>query len=227
MLLIFKNDKRNTNGNISIHEDIRFILDYCFNYNNDWPHYDFSHQGPNFPVWHRVLLLWFERELQKIAEDDSFTLPYWDWLNQGRNCAVCTNDLMGESDLGGTVGVMDSSSPFSQWLTVCKAPEEKSICRHCNFSMEGEPLVRFMKPMGHFPDTEQYEFTFNFTHYDEYPYNKISRGGFRIALEGFLNKNGFGATMHNEVILHIFTKEWHQNRKRKTKIAQYRIIHVT
>ena len=152
-------------------------------------------------MWHRILLLWFERELQKIAEDDSFTLPYWDWLNQGRNYTVCTNDLMGESDLGGTEGVMDSSSPFSQWLTVCKAPEGKSICRHCNFSLGGEPLVRFMKPMGNFPDTEQYEFTFNFRHYDEYPYNKFSLGGFRIALEGFLNKNGFGATMHNEVIL--------------------------
>ena len=197
-----------TNNEISVEiVNCRFILDYCFDYNDDWPHYDFNHEGPNFAVWHRVLLLWFERELQKIAEDDSFTVPYWDWLNQGRNCAICTNDLMGESDLGGTVGVMDSSSPFSQWLTVCKAPEEKSICRHCNFSMEGEPLVRFMKPMGHFPDTEQYEFTFNFTHYDEYPYNKFSRGGFRIALEGFLNKSGFSTTMHNGVILHFFTKE--------------------
>ena len=91
----------------------------------NWPHYDFSHQGPNFPVWHRVLLLWFERELQKIAEDDSFTLPYWDWLNQDRNCTICTNDLMGKSDLGGTVGVMDSLSPFSQWLYCLQSTRRK------------------------------------------------------------------------------------------------------
>ena len=136
----------------------------------------------------------------------TFTLPYWEWLNQGRNCAVCTNDLIGESDLEGAIGVIDLSSAFSQWITACKAPEEKSVCRYCNFSVEGKPLVRFMKPMGKLPDTEQYEFTFNFTHYDEYPYNKYSLGGFRTALEGFLNKKGFGATMHNEVNLHIFPK---------------------
>ena len=157
-------------------------------------------------MWHRAALLWFERELQKIAEDDSFTIPYWDWLNQGKNCTVCTKDLVGETDLEGSVSAIDSSSPFSEWRTLCKGADSESTCRHCNFFLEGEPLVRFMKPSGKFPDTKQYEFTFNFTYYDEYPYNKYSLGGFRIALEGFLNKNGFGSSMHNAVNAHIFTK---------------------
>ena len=183
-----------------------FTLDYCFYYSKEWPHYDFSHQGSNFPMWHRAVLLWFERELQKIAEDDSFTIPYWDWLNQERNCTVCTKNLMGETDLEGAVGGIDSSSPFSEWLTLCQPAANESICRHCNFSLEGEPLSRFMRPSGRFPDTKQYEFTFNFTHYDEYPYDRHSRGGFRIALEGFLNENGFGSSMHNAVNAHIFTK---------------------
>ena len=180
------------------------ISDYCHNYDNQWPHYDFNHQGPNFPLWHRAFVLMFERELQKIAKDDNFTIPYWDWLNQGRVCTVCTDELVGASELQKSFSPLDSSSPFSRWLLVCKIPTPPLMCRHCNFSSDGETLVRFMKPIGTFPDTIQYNFTFNFTHYDEYPYNRYSKGGFRTALEGFLTIKGFGEQMHNAVIVVIF-----------------------
>ena len=164
-----------------------FISDYCSDYDGNWPHYDFSHQGSNFPLWHRAFLLMVERELQKIAKDDNFTIPYWDWLNQGRQCKVCTEELVGVSDLNGLFSPLDSSSPFSQWSVLCR----EDPCQFCNLSSKHKTLMRFLKPAGTFPESSQYDFSFNFTYYDEYPYNIYAKGGFRTALEGFLTDRGF------------------------------------
>ena len=44
-------------------------------------------------MWHRFFLLKWEKEIrEKIATDQSFALPYWDWRDQ-TTCDVC-NDLM-------------------------------------------------------------------------------------------------------------------------------------
>ncbi len=42
-----------------------------------------AHRGPIFLPWHRVMLLIFERNLQRVLVDADFGLPYWDWAADG------------------------------------------------------------------------------------------------------------------------------------------------
>ena len=49
----------------------------CVTYNGAMV--DFAHSGPAFPVWHRHLILLFEKEVQRITNNTSFGLPYWQW----------------------------------------------------------------------------------------------------------------------------------------------------
>jgi tyrosinase len=42
-----------------------------------------AHRGPIFLPWHRVFLLFLEQNLQRVLNDPSFGLPYWDWSIDG------------------------------------------------------------------------------------------------------------------------------------------------
>ena len=42
-----------------------------------------AHRGSVFLPWHRFMLLLFEQHLQRVLEDDTFGLPYWDWAADG------------------------------------------------------------------------------------------------------------------------------------------------
>jgi tyrosinase len=39
-----------------------------------------AHRGPAFFPWHRVLLLQFERDLQRAVNNPNLGIPYWDWV---------------------------------------------------------------------------------------------------------------------------------------------------
>ena len=47
--------------------------------NNIYP--GWAHNGPAFFPWHRILLLKFENDLQKISNNTDITIPYWDWTD--------------------------------------------------------------------------------------------------------------------------------------------------
>ena len=38
-----------------------------------------AHRGPSFLPWHREFIARFERDVQRVAEDATLGLPYWDW----------------------------------------------------------------------------------------------------------------------------------------------------
>jgi tyrosinase len=42
-----------------------------------------AHRGSVFLPWHRFMLLLFERHLQRVLNDLTFGLPYWDWAADG------------------------------------------------------------------------------------------------------------------------------------------------
>src|SRR3954454_5377780 len=42
-----------------------------------------AHSGPVFFPWHRLMLLLFELQIQRLLGDDDFGLPYWDWAADG------------------------------------------------------------------------------------------------------------------------------------------------
>jgi tyrosinase len=42
-----------------------------------------AHRGSIFLPWHRVMLMLFESNLQRVLNDATFGLPYWDWATDG------------------------------------------------------------------------------------------------------------------------------------------------
>ncbi|MGZ4620357.1 MAG: tyrosinase family protein, partial [Frankiaceae bacterium] len=38
-----------------------------------------AHRGPVFLPWHRFMLIVFELQLQRVLDEATFGLPYWDW----------------------------------------------------------------------------------------------------------------------------------------------------
>jgi tyrosinase len=42
-----------------------------------------AHSGPAFLPWHRLMLMLFELQLQRVLDDDTVGLPYWDWAADG------------------------------------------------------------------------------------------------------------------------------------------------
>jgi tyrosinase len=47
-----------------------------------------AHRGPIFCPWHRVMLLLLEQNLQRVLNDPTFGLPYWDWGKDGDSPAT-------------------------------------------------------------------------------------------------------------------------------------------
>ena len=56
------------------------------------------HGTPLFFPWHRVLLRQFELALQKVANDPTIALPYWDWEMSGASNPFTANFLGGDGD---------------------------------------------------------------------------------------------------------------------------------
>ena len=42
-----------------------------------------AHRGPIFLPWHRVMLAFLEQGIQRVLNDPTFGLPYWDWSVDG------------------------------------------------------------------------------------------------------------------------------------------------
>ena len=70
-----------------------------------------AHRGPIFCPWHRFMLLQLELNLQRVLNDATFGLPYWDWAADGqrpaaqqRTSAVWAADAMGGSGNPVTTG---------------------------------------------------------------------------------------------------------------------------
>ena len=41
-----------------------------------------AHRGPVFLPWHRFMLRQLELNLQRVLNDNTFGLPYWDWITR-------------------------------------------------------------------------------------------------------------------------------------------------
>lgn len=72
-----------------------------------------AHSGPAFLPWHRLMLLLFELQLQRVLGDDTVGLPYWDWAADGAlpGPEQPTAALWRDSGIGGT-GQPVADGPF-------------------------------------------------------------------------------------------------------------------
>uniref|UniRef100_A0A8C5MDP7 Tyrosinase copper-binding domain-containing protein n=1 Tax=Leptobrachium leishanense TaxID=445787 RepID=A0A8C5MDP7_9ANUR len=159
---------------------------------------NYAHRGPAFIVWHRLLLLFFEREIQNLTGDEDFRLPYYDW-SKDETCTICNDDFVGSTDMDGNIGKL---SHFASWKVFCSGYNyEDAYCRVAAFPHQMETLLR--KPGANpqankLPSYEDVEHTLNFSVYDTEPFNSLSIHSFRNALEGFI-KPSDGETPENNM----------------------------
>lgn len=104
--------------------------------------WNYGHLYSGFLPYHRYLLMWLEKEYQKVAKKyfgiENFGLPYWDWTNS-MVCDPCINELIGGHD-GEWQNFtnsyyISSKSPFgtSRWKTYCSTPSSsKNPCLPCH-----------------------------------------------------------------------------------------------
>uniref|UniRef100_A0A8C5PIA1 Tyrosinase copper-binding domain-containing protein n=1 Tax=Leptobrachium leishanense TaxID=445787 RepID=A0A8C5PIA1_9ANUR len=166
-------------------------FDYSVNY---------AHQGPAFPGWHRLLLLFLEKQIQTLSGDEHFRIPYYDW-SKDKNCTICDDDFVGSSDPDGNVGKL---SHFSSWKVICSGFNyEDAYCRVAAHPHQMETLLR--KPgadpnSNNIPTEEDVKNTLKFTAFDTEPFTRKSKQSFRNALEGFLRPSDgetLEESMHN------------------------------
>ncbi len=162
---------------------------------NSTERYDHNHGNPNFPLWHRHFMLKVEQEFRRIAKDENFAIPYWDWLDQGTYCNVCINDLVGNTKSSDAKGHLEKESPFSNWQIKCdkdQSDENYPHCSICDWSQNGGLLRRKVKRNNMLPNRKQYDNAFRYDYWEKLPYTGHGKG-FRHGLEGK------GDTMHNQV----------------------------
>lgn len=172
-------------------------------------HLDFSHEGSGFPTWHRLFIMFWEREFQKLARDDTFTFPYWDWVGVGKDCEVCTNDLLGALNHSDPDGRIDRASPFSDWYAICAATnplKNNSNGVGCRFCDPEEKTGYIVRKGGHnpvaseFPDFDNVVRIMGMTDWDSVPFDEgAGNTSFRNCFEGNCPVNGFDYSVHNLV----------------------------
>ncbi|MBN3309470.1 TYRO Tyrosinase, partial [Amia calva] len=159
-----------------------------------------AHQGPAFPFWHRVFLLFIEREIRELTDDDSFFIPYWDWTKTN-HCNICTNDYFGVSDEHGHI---HNDSLFSEWKTMCTYDND-TLGKIC-ISPTKTPLHPIIRNPGKdiatklLPTVCDVRYTLAAEKFDTPPYDGGAKCSFRNRLEGFdvpQNNRHLNSSMHN------------------------------
>ena len=178
---------------------------------------DYAHESVGFLTWHRLYLLWFEREMQYVLNGTPFTLRYWDWTTPGDRNAPFDNDKLGTSENGIVMGEL-----MNDWYTVCKGVKtmDKSVCNpklhkgnsviRCNITEQCEPDY---DGWPNSPSTKKclmlHQFRRDTT--DNDISNKYDRSSFSNYLEGFaiddvddeVNITDIPKSLHNQVSLII------------------------
>ncbi|KAG7222356.1 hypothetical protein INR49_016311, partial [Caranx melampygus] len=160
-----------------------------------------AHRGPAFTFWHRVFLLFIEREIRELTGNQDFYIPYWDWTRTN-HCNICTNKYFGGV---GPDGRIDSASPFSKWKTICPYQESLGIiCIHTDPSAPTHLIRNPGKDLiyGTLPTAADVEDTMATPLFDTPPFDKTSKNSFRNKLEGFEmpdDSRHLNASMHNLV----------------------------
>nr|XP_026693053.1 tyrosinase-like isoform X1 [Ciona intestinalis] len=153
---------------------------------------DYAHEGPAFLPWHRYYLLKWEQELRDVvANDVTFTIPYWDWRDN-QDCDVCNDVMMGGNDAD-NVTLISQGSPISKWEIICsKGNDYIEGGSQCTGASEG-PLLRSpgnydpTKISGLPTSQEVDDVIVMSTAYDTDDYDVAANQSFRNLVEGFAN----------------------------------------
>uniref|UniRef100_A0A673AFK8 Tyrosinase copper-binding domain-containing protein n=1 Tax=Sphaeramia orbicularis TaxID=375764 RepID=A0A673AFK8_9TELE len=143
-------------------------------------HNNAAHMGPAFPFWHRVFLLFIEREIRDLTGNQDFYIPYWDWT-RNPYCNICINRYFGASNQDGTINRV---SHFSRWRVrylkgniICTPTTDESV--HVLRQPGTDPLFNTL------PTIQDVIETLEMGTYDTSPYDRTATNSFRNKLEGF------------------------------------------
>jgi hypothetical protein len=156
-----------------------------------------AHKGPAFFAWHRVFLLEFEKDLQRISGDPNLGLPYWDWrIDNSPTSSIWANNFMGgNGKASDNWAVTDGPFRRGQWEL------------HVRYSVDEPTYLR--RQFGSDPDAnslptgQDVQAALDATPFDVAPWNENSASGFRNMAEGYIppqyNPQTYILKMHNRV----------------------------
>uniref|UniRef100_A0A1B8XYP0 Tyrosinase copper-binding domain-containing protein n=1 Tax=Xenopus tropicalis TaxID=8364 RepID=A0A1B8XYP0_XENTR len=168
------------------------------------PRRNYAHRGPAFPGWHRLGLMFFEREVQHMTGDEDFALPYYDWRGE-QNCSICTNDYMGDNDVQ---GYLDPYSHFYNWRSICSGYNYPDA--YCPGATDGYQERLHRKPgadplANTLPSFQDVENTLKWRDFDTPPYDSTATRSFRNILEGFMNpQDGVTDDLNIHNLVHLY-----------------------
>lgn len=152
-----------------------------------------AHSGPAFLPWHRLMLLLFELQMQRVLNDPDVGLPYWDWTADGAlpPAGQPAAPLWQTTGIGGS-GQPVTNGPFTSAAFRVRIESNavgqlQTTDRGLRRELGQDPNTRTL------PTPAAQTTTLRQTRYDASPWNRSSTG-FRNRLEGWAP---FG--MHNRV----------------------------
>jgi hypothetical protein len=156
-----------------------------------------AHKGPAFFAWHRVFLLEFEKDLQRISGDPNLGLPYWDWrIDNSPTSSIWANNFMGgNGKASDNWAVTDGPFRRGQWeLHVRDSVDEPTYLRR---QFGSDPDANSL------PTGQDVQAALDATPFDVAPWNENSASGFRNMAEGYIppqyNPQTYIPKMHNRV----------------------------
>lgn len=158
-----------------------------------------AHKGPVFCPWHRFMLRQLELNLQRVLNDKSFGLPYWDWAADGQ----LPVSKQTKSKLWSANGIGGSGSPVATGPFAFNAADPTSF----RVRVESGPGLELRqvnrglrRQLAHdlpdLPTKAQTSQVVAITPYDAPLWTAQSSSGFRNRLEGWTPN---APALHNRV----------------------------
>lgn len=158
-----------------------------------------AHRGPVFCPWHRFMLRQLELNLQRVLNDNTFGLPYWDWAADGQKTAAQQKNsaIWAANALGGS-GNPVKTGPFK-----FNASDPNSFRVRIEADVNGQLVQRehgLRRTLGSqistLPTKGDTGSLLNLTPYDASPWD-TSSSGFRNRVEGWAGPAA--PALHNRV----------------------------
>jgi tyrosinase len=158
-----------------------------------------AHRGPVFCPWHRFMLRQLELNLQRVLNDNTFGLPYWDWAADGQkpSSQQKTSSIWASDAMGGS-GNPVKTGPFR-----LNSADPKSFRIRIEADVDGTLIQRshgLRRAIGTtvstLPNKADTTAVLTLTPYDVSPWDTTS-SGFRNRAEGWASPGA--PALHNRV----------------------------
>ena len=144
-----------------------------------------AHSGPVFLPWHRMYLNSLEKDLQRVLNDSTFGLPYWNW---GDGAPLQQGPFKYD--------ISNPNSP-SNWIIRVEMLSNTTVVTD---SQRGLERSLGMRRANGLPNTEEIKHALSIANYDTPNWDRRSRSSFRNTIEGWARINGqHPPHLHNAV----------------------------